>query len=233
MSKIRIGLIGDYSPNVRAHVAIPQALELASGQAGSIEFEWLATAELTGDVSARLAAFHALWCVPASPYADTEGALAAIRFAREHDVPFLGTCGGFQHAIIEYARNVCGFKEADHTELNPGATMPVIAGLTCSLVGARGNVALHEGSRARRIYGATETIEEYHCNYGFNPRYRSMLENQPLRITGVDAAGDARILELNDHTFFVATLFQPELSALRRVAHPLLRAYVQRAAKVV
>ncbi len=72
--------------------------------------------------------------MPASPYASADGAFAAIRFARENARPFLGTCGGFQHAVIEYARNVIGITDADHAETNPGADMPLIAPLACSLV---------------------------------------------------------------------------------------------------
>jgi CTP synthase (UTP-ammonia lyase) len=146
-----IGLIGNYSPQVRAHVAIPQALRLAAPAGTEIETEWLAT-EMIGDESeARLEAFDALWCVPASPYASMEGALSAIRFAREREVPFLGTCGGFQHALIEYASNILGLTEADHAESNPEAKAQIVMPLSCSLVGAKGKIALSEGSRARAI----------------------------------------------------------------------------------
>ena len=89
-----------------------------------------------------LAAFDGVWCVPASPYANTEGALNAIRVAREHRIPFLGTCGGFQHAVIEYARNVLGWTAADHAEVNPQAALALIAPLSCSLVEKTGEIRL-------------------------------------------------------------------------------------------
>jgi CTP synthase (UTP-ammonia lyase) len=92
--RVTIGLIGDYSPQVRAHVAIPEALRLATPSDTEVETNWLATEVLCDDSEERLEAFDALWCVPASPYASMEGALRAIRFARERHVPFLGTCGG-------------------------------------------------------------------------------------------------------------------------------------------
>jgi len=69
----------------------------------------------------RAAGFDGFWCVPASPYRDIDGALRAIRFAREQRRPFLGTCGGFQHAVLEYARNVLGWADAEHGELAPNA----------------------------------------------------------------------------------------------------------------
>ena len=112
-----VGLIGDYQPEVKAHQAIPRALALAGIELGiAVEPIWLATPRLEGDVRKLLAGFDRLWAVPATPYDSMEGALNAIRYAREQQVPFLGTCGGFQHAIIEFARSVLGLSEADHAE---------------------------------------------------------------------------------------------------------------------
>jgi CTP synthase (UTP-ammonia lyase) len=230
-STLRVGLVGDFSSDVRAHMAIPQALDLAAAGTGrSIKTEWVHTQEIGEDVESRLATFNALWCVPGSPYASMEGALCAIRFARERGVPFLGTCGGFQHTLIEYARHVLGWSEADHAESNQTAKMPLVMPLSCSLVGARGIIELQEGSLAKAIYGAEETTEQYHCNFGFNPRYRSLFDAGALRITGVDKGGEVRVVELEDHPFFLATLFQPELTALTGVKHPLITAYVRAAA---
>jgi CTP synthase (UTP-ammonia lyase) len=73
------------------------------------------------------------------------------------------------------------------------------------------------------------TVEEYHCNFGFYPDYYSMLESGELKVSGVDADGDVRIVELSEHPFFVATLFQPELSALEDRTHPLVRAFIKAA----
>src|SRR5881397_3066331 len=127
---IRIGLIGDYDTRVKAHLAIPRALELASGGLERrVEPVWLATGELEGATERHLSLFDGLWCVPGSPYESMEGALRAIRFARERGVPFLGTCGGFQHALIEYARDVLGILDADHAESNPGAATQLITPL--------------------------------------------------------------------------------------------------------
>ena len=230
-SALRIGLIGDYSPQVRAHAAIPQALALAAPADLKVDVEWLATETLDGEIESQLAAFDALWCVPASPYVNTEGALYAIRFAREHRLPFLGTCGGFQHALIEYARNVLGIVEADHAESNPEAATPLIAPLSCSLVGAKGRIKFKEDSRARVIYNASETIEEYHCNFGLNPQYLELFADSALHVTGVDEDDSVRVIELDEHPFFVATLFQPELSAFSECKHPLIEAFIQAAAQ--
>jgi CTP synthase (UTP-ammonia lyase) len=159
-----------------------------------------------------------------------DGALLAIRFAREHGVPFLGTCGGFQHAVIEYARNVLGLKDAGHAESNPDATLPIMVPLTCSLVGEEGAITLAAESRVRAIYGRGQVVERYHCSFGLNPRYRSLFEQGQLQITGVDSAdGEVRVVELTDHPFYIATLYQPERSAFEQRAHPLITAYIQAA----
>jgi CTP synthase (UTP-ammonia lyase) len=232
---LRIGLVGDYSQDVRAHAAIPQAAELAAhglhDMSRSVETCWLETPSLVDAGEQVLSSFDALWCVPGSPYASMDGALCAVRFARERGVPFLGTCGGFQHALIEYARNVLGLVEADHAESNPSAALPLIAPLACSLVGERGTITLRPGSRIAAIYGRSETVEAYHCSFGLAPRYQSLLEHGAMRITGVDSNGDARVVELADHPFFIGTLYQPELSAFAGVAHPLIRAFLEAAAR--
>src|SRR5687768_11230313 len=100
----RIALVGDYNAAAKAHQGIPRALVLAThGDGNACEWEWIHTSTLLDDPSEQLAGFHGVWCVPASPYANTRGAIAAIRFARQTGRAFLGTCGGFQHALLEYA----------------------------------------------------------------------------------------------------------------------------------
>jgi len=228
---IRIALIGDYNAEVAAHVAIPRALKLAAnGSVSAVEPAWMATPLFTAKSEELLSPFDAIWCVPNSPYASMAGALCAIRFARESGRPFLGTCGGFQHAVIEYARHVLGFHEADHAESNPETALPLISRLPCSLVRAKGAIRLTPNSQIARIYGRTEIAEDYHCNFGLNPRYESMLNDGKLNITGRDENGEARAVELAGHPFFIATLFQPEQSAFTGVEHPLVRSFVRAAA---
>jgi CTP synthase (UTP-ammonia lyase) len=225
---LRIGLIGDFNPDVTAHVAIPRALRLASRRP-TVEatVEWLPTPSLESETAATLAHFDGLWCVPASPYASMEGALEAIRFARERRIPFLGTCGGSQHALIEYARDVLQITEAEHAETNPETAMPLIAPLACSLVEVSDTIIFKPGSRIAAIYGKSEVSEQYHCSFGLNPRYHELFDQGNLHITGLDRNGEARAFELADHPFYFLTLFQPERSALADREHPLIVAYLQ------
>ena len=223
----RIALVGDHDPSVVAHQGIPLALELAAGAAGEpLDWTWLHTSTLTGDVPDRLEVFDGIWCVPGSPYANTSGVLDAIRVARERGVPFLGTCGGFQHALLEYAGAVWGVNAPAHAELDPSAADPVIAPLTCGLVEQSGTIRFEPRSRLRAIYGSDEAVEGYHCNYGLNPAYVGRFAAGPLRVAARDLAGDVRAVELDGHPFFVATLFQPERSGLDGRRHPLLTAFV-------
>jgi CTP synthase (UTP-ammonia lyase) len=222
---LRIGLIGDYNADVTAHQAIPMALALAEAELGHpLDVEWIATDEIAEPVLARL---DGLWCVPASPYRSMDGALHAIRFARETPRPFLGTCGGFQHALVEYARGPLGWTDADHAETAPDAARAVVAPLACALVEATDVVRFTPGSRLANAYGSLEATEGYRCRYGLNPRFAEALTSGPLRRTATDATGEVRAVELEGHPFFVATLFQPERAALTGVLPPLARAFVQ------
>jgi CTP synthase (UTP-ammonia lyase) len=221
----RIALVGDRSDGHAAHRAIPLALGLAAGDA-PVSWTWLHTTTLTGDVAATIAAFDGVWCVPASPYANTAGALAAIRAAREGGVPFLGTCGGFQHALLDYAQAAWGIASPAHAELDPDAPEPVIAPLTCGLVEADGTIRFVAGSRLAAIYGVGEIVETYHCRYGLSPAVAPRLEAGPLRVAARDLEGDVRAVDLDGHPFFVATLFQPERSGLAGTRHPLIAAFV-------
>lgn len=222
-----LALVGDYSPAVPAHQAIPRAIELAgTAERSEVSWQWIRTSEVT-NASRDLARFDAVWVVPASPYENMQGALDAIRWAREHARPFLGTCGGFQHAIIEFARNAAGIADADHSESNPHAPAPLVTRLSCALVEKTGTLHFIDGSQIERAYGSNRATEGYHCRYGLNTGFRARLEAAGLGFTGFDEAGDVRAFELPTHPFFFGTLFQPERSALGGEAHPLIRAFLR------
>ncbi|VVN33185.1 CTP synthase [Pseudomonas fluorescens] len=223
---IRIALIGDYDPQVTAHQAIPVALGMAAEHAGlDVQFQWLATDRIDNDTP--LADFDGFWCVPASPYRNEAGALRAIRFAREQQRPFLGTCGGFQHAVLEYARNVLGWGDAEHGETSPDATRALLTPLTCSLVEAVDSIHLVEGSLIAKAYENSEIREGYRCRYGVNPEFERALLSEQLCAVGHDSSGDLRAVELRGHPFFVATLFQPERAALKGLLPPLVSALIE------
>lgn len=231
-SSLQIALVGDYDPAVTAHRAIPEALRLTGAALDIvIQADWCHTASLGTEVAAQLARFDAVWLVPASPYADTVAALSAVRYARLHGRPFLGTCGGFQHALLEYAAAVWELAPAHvaHAELDPTAVEPVIAPLSCALVEQAGTVRFAGDSRLAALYGSDQAVEGYHCRYGLNPRYATRLASGELRAVAWDDAGEVRAVELMAHPFFMATLFQPERAALAGRVPPLVRGLVEAA----
>lgn len=231
--KTNFALIGDYNPGVTAHQAIPKALEIAGASIGStVSYHWVDTPDLVGDIPQMLKSFDGIWVVPASPYANMDGAIGAIQYARESSIPFFGSCGGYQHAVLEFARNALGLSSADNAEVNPDIDFPLISPLMCALVETDGEIVLAEGSRARALHGRETIIEQYRCSYGFNAQYLHLFEDTDLQITGHDQDNDPRIIELQGHPFFIGTAYQPERSALRGETHPLINAFVKQAALV-
>ena len=222
-----LALVGEHDARIVAHRAIDAAMPLVSHALGApIDARWLTTDTID---DAALQGVHGVWCVPGSPYRSMDGALRAIGLARTAGVPFLGTCGGFQHAVIEYARGVLGWRDAEHAETAPEAARPVIAALACALVEASETVQLAPGSRVAAAYRGTQAHEGYHCRYGLNPEFRATLLSGPLAATAFDASGEVRAVELANHPFFVATLFQPERAALRGEVPPLVLAFARAA----
>ncbi|MDH3378811.1 MAG: hypothetical protein OEQ39_17945 [Gammaproteobacteria bacterium] len=149
--------------------------------------------------------------------------------ARSTGLPFLGTCGGYQHAVLEYVRNALGYSEADKAEVNPGALMPVVTPLSCALVEKSGAIQLIENSYIRKRYGRSAATESYHCSYGVKPKYAHLLTDSDLMVSGFDATGDPRAFELKNHPYFKGTAYQPERSAPRDERHPLITAFIDAA----
>ena len=229
---IRIALVGDFKQAVIAHQAIPKALQIAADHLGAIiQYDWIATERLASDAVHILEGYDGIWCVPASPYNSFDGALNAIRYVRERDVAFLGTCGGYQHAVLEYARNVLGFVDAANAEIDPDAKLPLIAPLVCALIDQDGAIKLAKDSLIRTHYSSAEINETYRCSYGLNPDYAGLLDGQDLVISAWDENGDPRAVELRSARFFIGTAFQPERSALRGETHPLITAFVRAASQ--
>lgn len=219
---LRIALVGDYNASVLAHKAIPLAIDDAAAVLNlDVDYDWLHTTEVKSGED--LVGYDAVWVVPASPYQNEDGALVAIRYARENSIPFLGTCGGFQHAIVEYARNVMGWSDAAHAETAQQGRM-VIAPLACSLVEKTDTIELRPNTLIAKAYGKTEIVEGYHCNYGVSDAFARALADQPLKVTGWDEEGAIRAVELVTHPFFVATLFQHERASLVGKPAPLVQA---------
>lgn len=234
-STLNVGLIGDQLPEYQR--AQHAAVEMIGRAAGELDvptsIRWIPTPSLEGaDAEAQLGEMDALWASPGSPYLSIEGALAGIRFARERGWPLLGTCAGFQHVVLEYARNVMGIADAAHEEYDPKAGTLLLTALVCPVAHQTLKINLLPGSFPARVYGRTEIEEYYYCNFGINPAFQRAVDEGGLRVVGKDQNDEPRVLQLPDHRFYVATLFVPGASYTEGIvemegAHPLVRALLQ------
>jgi CTP synthase (UTP-ammonia lyase) len=228
---VRVAIVGERNDAFPPHRAVELSLAEASAALSlNLDARWVATDAIERNGTDPLRQMHAIWVSPGSPYRSLEGALLAIRFARENGVPLLGTCGGFQHLVLEYARNVMGIADAQHAEIDPTASRLLLTALTCSPAGKQMPVTLVAGSRVASWYGGTRTIEQYYCNYGVNPAYEADLQAAGLRVVGRDDDGEPRVVDLETHPFYIGTLYVPQpsgdvarphavVAALLRVAH--------------
>jgi len=220
-----IALVGDYSPDVVAHRAIEKCFELARrSNSCSPTPQWISTGSTGPGNAAIFEQFTGIWCVPASPYKNTDGALFAIQYARENCIPFLGTCGGYQHALLEYARNVLGLRQAGHTELDSATPLPLLERMQCPLI-EQSQTILVTSDAFRLCYGGDSGDEGYHCSYGLNPNHEQVFAGTPLEIVARSKDGQARAFQLKGHPFFVGTQFQPERRAFAGVIHPLVESF--------
>src|SRR5262252_2277595 len=151
---LQIAILGEFNPEFPPHLATDSAI-LHSNQRlpFPVRTHWLSTQDIRIE---SLKEYAGIWVAPGSPYKDMDKTLSAIRYARENDVPCFGTCGGFQHIVIEYARNVLGYRDAQHAEYDPYASSLFVTPLSCSLAGLTMRVRLEPGSRAAEAYGAID-----------------------------------------------------------------------------
>jgi CTP synthase len=168
-----------------------------------------------------------------------EGKIAAVRFAREQRIPFLGICFGMQLAVIEFARHVVGLERANSAEVDPETPHPVIDLMPEQReVAAKGATmrlgawpcVLREGTHARGAYGSREISERHRHRYEFNPEYRARLEGAGLVLSGTSPDGRlVEMIELADHPWFVGSQFHPEFQSGPFDPHPLFSAFVEAA----
>ena len=220
-----IALIGEFMPTFKPHISTNAAIK-HSCDALNVDLDgvWVSTEDIDSSLFSR---FSGIWIAPGSPYKNIDKTLWAIRYAREKQIPCFGTCGGFQHIVLEYARNVLNFKDAQHAEYDPYSSDLFISELTCSLVGREMNLNFVENSQVAQIYGSLSATEEYYCNFGVNPSKVQLLKSGSLQITGSDSEGEIRVLELPNHPFFLGTLFVPQARSIPGRPHPLVNAFLK------
>jgi CTP synthase (UTP-ammonia lyase) len=214
-------LLGDRNPSYLTHRELDAALTRLPSE---VRGDWVDT---DSPDASRVSDADGLWVVPGSPYRDEAAVYAAITSARTSAQPFLGTCGGFQYAVLEFARNAAGLVDAAHAESAPDAGTLVIDQLSCSLVGEERAVTAIPGTRMHGICGG-EPFSGFHwCRFGLAPDFVERLVAHGLTIGARAEDAGVEAIELAAHPFFVATLFQPQMGAAEaRPLHPVLRAFV-------
>ena len=226
---MRIAIIGEFKNSV-PQTTLNQSLEYLSKELDiTIEYTWIETNKLEENPRKELSSYHGIWSAPGGPFKSLRGAVNAIKYARENNVPHLGTCSGFQLTVIEIARNLLGYREAQHEEYDPESPQLFVSRLACSLAGKTMRIQIKEGTQAFKWYGGKRAEENYYCNYGINPDFKAKLNHPDVVFSGVDHDGDVRIIEINKNDFFISTLFVPQTKSSKGNPHQLIRGFIQEA----
>ncbi|MDZ4262056.1 MAG: gamma-glutamyl-gamma-aminobutyrate hydrolase family protein [Pseudomonadota bacterium] len=222
---LKFAIIGEFSPEYEPHLATNSAIEHSLTKLGTkIDHEWVASNDITSETFTQ---YQGFWIAPGSPYKNMQNVLTIIKHARENNIPLLGTCGGFQHMIIDLAHNMLSFFDAEHGEYSPAGAHLFISRLASSLEGRELPITLAPKSQLARIYATTTTDERYCCNYGVNPAYAEIIKASQMKVVAADAEGEIRAIEHPSHPFFIGTLFVPQMHSTAAQPHPLVTAFME------
>ena len=240
-SETEIAIVGKYIQLHDAYLSVVEALKHGGiASRVNVNIRWVDSEEIERQgCEPLLKGVDGILIPGGFGHRGTEGKIQAVKYARENKIPFLGICLGMQMAIVEFARDVAGFKDANSAELNPDTMHPVIYLITeqngveniggTLRLGAYPCV-LKEGTKAYELYGAKEISERHRHRYEVNNDYRSALEEHGMTMAGLSPDGRiVEMIELKDHPFFIGTQGHPELKSRPNRAHPLFRGFVKAA----
>jgi len=230
--KKEIGIIGDFH-NSKTQLAIANSIEHSNNKLGfSTKYRWIETTTLDDkNYDNELKNLNGIWSASGSPFKSMIGSLNAIKYARENMIPHIGTCGGYQHSIIEYARNVLGFNNANHAEYSDDTKDLFVDKMTCSLVGTRGIVSIQANTLAKEIYCKNEIEVDYYCSYGLSDDYKDIVLKGDMLASGFDINNSVRMIELLNHPFFIITAFVPQIDSTLDNPNPLVTEFVKKVNK--
>jgi len=251
--EVTIAMVGKYVELTESYKSLSEALIHAGLHTRSrVNIRYVDSEEIERDGTGCLRGMDAILVPGGFGERGVEGKIAAVKYAREQRIPYLGICLGMQVAVIEFARHVAGLEKAHSTEFEPDTPNPVIALIT-EWVNADGKretrgqdsdlggtmrlgaqqCRLEEGSRAREIYGHEIINERHRHRYEFNNNYRDKLDQAGLKLVGTSLDGNlVEVVELEDHPWFIACQFHPEFTSTPRDGHPLFSSFI-RAARAV
>ncbi|EOS42476.1 CTP synthase [Lachnospiraceae bacterium JLR.KK009] len=241
--EVEIALVGKYISLHDAYISVVEALKHGGiAERATVNIRWV-DSELLKEENVEETLGNVQGILVPGGFGDRgiDGKILACQYAREHNIPFLGLCLGMQLSIVEYARHICGFRDAHSIELNPSTTHPVIAlmpdqndvediGGTLRL--GSYPCILDKSSRAYEVYG-TDTIHERHRHrYEVNNDYRSVLSEHGMKLCGLSPDGRiVEMVEIPSHPWYIATQAHPELKSRPNRPHPLFKGFVEAAVK--
>jgi CTP synthase len=245
-------MVGKYIDLADSYKSLTEALTHAGIQTRrSIKLTYIDSEELEKTGTGCLQTMDAILVPGGFGNRGVDGKIAAVKYARENRIPYLGICLGMQLAVVEFARHQLGLEDANSTEFVSDTKDPVIAlitewmdqngtveqrdentGLGGSMRLGGQQCQLTEGSRVRELYGKDVIVERHRHRYEFNNRYKSQLQDAGMSITGLSMDGQlVEIIELVDHPWFVACQFHPEFTSTPRDGHPLFTGFVAAASR--
>jgi len=243
--EVTVAIVGKYTENGDAYISVVESVKHGGIHNNCRVFiRWVEAADLTDEnVAASLEGAHGVIVTGGFGYRGVEGKVRAVRYAREHRVPYLGLCLGLQAAVVEFARNVCGLRDANSTEFDDEQSRrtlhPVVhlmpdqekvrwKGGTMRLGSYPCRLA--EGTLAHRLYGQTNIHERHRHRYEVNNEYRRVLADHGMCFSGASPDNVlVEIVELSGHPFFIASQFHPEFQSRPNRAHPLFAGLVRAA----
>jgi CTP synthase len=239
--EVTIGIVGKYVGLPDAYMSVVEALRHGAAAHGlKLDLRWVPSDELTGLLSdTYLEGLDGIVIPGGFGYRGVEGKVQAIRFARENQIPLLGLCLGLQCAVIEFARSVLGYADANSTEFDPSTAHPVIDLMASQEdvedMGGTMRLGLYaaklaEGSRVRALYGDELVYERHRHRWEVNNRYRRELEAKGMRLSGLSPDDNlVEYIELVDHPYFLGTQAHPELRSRPDDPHPLFAGLIEAA----
>jgi CTP synthase len=237
--RVKIAVVGKYIELQDAYKSIYESLtHAAASQDCGIDLKLVDAESLQDCVEAELKEVAGILIPGGFGERGVEGKIKAARYAREHQIPYLGLCLGMQVATIEFARNVCGLEKANSTELDPNTPDPVISLLEeqrekiqskgASMRLGTWPTKIVKGTLAEKIYGRTEVMERHRHRYEFSMKYRDRMSEKGFVISGTSPDGTlAELIELRDHPYFIGCQYHPEFQTKPNRPHPLFKGFIQ------
>ena len=248
-SKVKIAMVGKYVDFEDSYISLSEALRHAGFKnEKNVEIAYVESEDIQKNGIDCLSEMDAILIPGGFGDRGIEGMIQSIEYARKNSIPFLGICLGMQAAVIEYARNVLGHKDANSTEFNQDTSSPVIAMITewmnedgstenrdetselggTMRLGAQ-ECLFKEGTKAKKIYDAESVIERHRHRYEFNNTYLEELQKDGLVFSGFSKDGLAEMIEIDDHPWFIACQFHPEFTSSPLRGHPLFQSFIKAA----